>query len=347
MTFAQTDTVSAQMSTKGMNPAVPIKGPAELVLAASIARRHYVDGRTKIEIADEFRLSRFKVARLLDAAREQGLVRIEIGHAGTIDVDISGRLAERFGLRHAIVVDTPDDDPVSLRRNLGLAAADLLTEIITPSDVIGLAWARSVQAMVAELKRLPVVPVVQLTGALSRSSAGSSSIDGDSAVDIVREVARVSGGPAYLYFAPFLVPDPATARALRRQPDLARAFDKIGLVTIGLVGIGHWSPGLSTVYDAATERERARLTREGVCAEAAGVFLTADGKVLQTALTDRMIGITGAQMRSFDQLVAIPYGVAKAPAVHAALLSGLVDTLVTHVSMAEALLATPTPSGSR
>ena len=30
-----------------------------------------------------------------------------------------GRLAERFGLRHAIVVDTPDDDPVSLRRNLG------------------------------------------------------------------------------------------------------------------------------------------------------------------------------------------------------------------------------------
>ena len=78
-------------------PAVPLKGPAELVLAASIARRHYVDGRTKIEIADEFRLSRFKVARLLEAARAQGLVRIEIGHAGTIDVDTSGRLAERFG----------------------------------------------------------------------------------------------------------------------------------------------------------------------------------------------------------------------------------------------------------
>ena len=71
----------------------------------------------------------------------------------------------------------------------------------------------------------------------------------------------------------------------------------------------------------------------------AGVFLTADGRVLQTALNDRMIAISGLQLRDVDQLIAIPYGVAKAPAVRAALHSGLVDTLVTHVSLAEALLA--------
>jgi DNA-binding transcriptional regulator LsrR (DeoR family) len=327
------------MSTTGVQFPGPLKGPAELVLAASIARRHYVDGRTKIEIADEFKLSRFKVARLLEAARAQGLVRIEIGHAGTIDVDTSGRLAERFGLRHAIVVDTPEDDLTSLRTNLGKAAADLLTEIVTPTDVVGLAWARSVQAMVAELRRLPAVPVVQLTGALSSTYAASSSIDGDSAVDIVREFARISGGPAYLYFAPFLVPDAATARALRRQPDLARAFDKIPSVTIGVVGIGHWSAGLSTVHDVASERERARLTRDGVCAEAAGVFFTIDGRVLQTALTDRMIGISGVHMRKFEQLIAIPYGIAKLPAVLAALRSGLITSMITHVSLADALLS--------
>jgi DNA-binding transcriptional regulator LsrR (DeoR family) len=335
------------MSTRAT---VPIKGPGELVLAASIARRHYVDGKTKIEIADEFGLSRFKVARLLEAAREQGLVRIEIGHAGTIDLETSGRLSERFKLRHAIVVDTPDDDLISLRRNLGTAAADLLTEIVTAGDAIGLAWARSVQAMVAELKTLPAVPVVQLTGALTSHHDISSSIAGDSSVDIVREVARISGGPAYLFFAPFLVTDPATARSLRKQPDMARAFDRISLVTVAVVGVGHWAPGQSTLYDAATEREQAQLSREGVCAEVAGVFLTADGRILQTALNDRMIAISGAQLRSVDQLIAIPYGVAKAPAVRAALLSGLVDTLVTHVSLANVLLSDadrPAEPGSR
>ena len=42
-------------------PAHPT-GPAQVVLTASVARRYYLDGRSKTEIAEEFGLSRFKVA---------------------------------------------------------------------------------------------------------------------------------------------------------------------------------------------------------------------------------------------------------------------------------------------
>src|SRR5687768_14755669 len=111
-------------------------GPAQVVLTASIARRYFLDGRSKIEIAEEFGLSRFKVARLLDAARESGLVRIEIRHPGQIDVDLSAQLRDRYGLQHAVVMDLPDDDAESLREHVGRAAARLLTEIITPEDVL-------------------------------------------------------------------------------------------------------------------------------------------------------------------------------------------------------------------
>ena len=37
-----------------MEPSTYTGGPAQLVLTASIARRYYVDGRSKVEIADEF-----------------------------------------------------------------------------------------------------------------------------------------------------------------------------------------------------------------------------------------------------------------------------------------------------
>src|ERR1700710_1081901 len=90
------------------------RGPAQLVLTASVARRYYLDGRSKVEIAEEFALSRFKVARLLGDARSSGLVRIEIGHPGVIDVELSGRLMEALGLRHCVVTDTPDDHPETL-----------------------------------------------------------------------------------------------------------------------------------------------------------------------------------------------------------------------------------------
>lgn len=311
-----------------------VSGPASLVLTAAVARRYFIDGKSRIEIADEFGLSRFTVARLLTHARSTGIVRIEIGYPGAVDVDLSARLQGDYGLRHAIVVDTPDDDAVVLREHLGQAAAQLLEEIVTKDDVLGLAWARSVSAMTAQLGKLPPVPVVQLTGALSRNDGGD-----DSSIDLVREVARTSGGSAYFFFAPFVVADASTARALRRHPDTARAFAMAGSVTKAVVGIGAWSPGQSTLYDAANEKVRRTLAKQGVCAEVSGVFLKDDGNPVQTELNDRMIGINAEQMRAIKEVIGIAYGIAKAPAVQAALRGEYVTTLVTHSSLAHALLA--------
>jgi DNA-binding transcriptional regulator LsrR (DeoR family) len=312
-----------------------VGGPAHLVLLASIARRHYLDGRSKIEIAEEFGLSRFKVARLLDAARDSGLVRIEIRHEGVIDVDLSAQLQDRFGLLHTVVVDTPDDDAAHLRQQLGRAAAELLGEVITPHDVLGLAWARSVSEMAGALPPLPAVPVVQLTGALSQQ-------DGDhSSIDLVRDVARAVGGPAYVFYAPFIVADAATARALRQQPEVARAFDQLPRVTKAVAGVGRWAPGESTLYDAADERDREDLCRLGVCADISGVFVAADGSPVEAGLTKRMISIDARQMRSIPEVIGIAYGLAKVPALRAALAGGLLDGVVTHRALAQALLDEP------
>jgi DNA-binding transcriptional regulator LsrR (DeoR family) len=307
-------------------------GPAHLVLMASLARGHLIQGRSKIELAEEFGLSRFKVARLIDEARDSGLVRIEIRHQGAIDVDLSARLAERYELTHSVVVDTPEDDATSLREHLGRAAAELLNEVITPKDVLGLAWARAVSAMARSLRPLPGTPVVQLTGALTVPGGR------DTSVDVVREVASASGGTAHVFYAPFTVPDAATARALRQQPEVARAFARLPSVTKAVAGIGVWEPGQSTLYDASSESDRQELHRLGVCADISGVFLDVDGKPVPTELAQRMIGIDYAQMRAIPELIAIPYGVAKAPALRAALRSGLVGGLVTHTALAQLVL---------
>ena len=307
-------------------------GPAELVLTASVARRYYLDGRSKIDIAKEFNLSRFKVARLIDNARASGLVRIEINHHCVIDVDLSDRVRSRFALQHAVVVDTPNNDGASLRRHLGEAAAGLLAEIVTAEDVLGLAWVRSVSAMTAALTRLATVPVIQLTGVLAPPDMEHNG------VHPVREAARVSGGPAYLFHAPLLVPTAATARAMRRQPEIARAFAHFGSVTKAVVGVGRWAPGLSTVYDAADDRDRRLQRRLGTVADISGVAVDLQGQPVRGGLIERMIGISAAQMRTMPEVIAIAYGVAKAPAVSAAIRGGLVSGLVTHSTLAAALL---------
>lgn len=320
-----------------------LKGPAERVLAATVARRFLLDGLNKVEIAEELGLSRFKVARLLDAARHDGLVKIEIGVQGGIDLDLSTRLQERFGLAHAVVVDAVEEDMGSLRRQLGRAAGELLTEIVGPSDVLGLAWSRAVGAMVEQLRRLARVPVVQLTGVLSSSRGLVGSTDRDSSIDVVRETARVAQGPAHVFFAPFLVTDPQTARALRRQPELSRVFAKLPDVTIAVLSVGRWVAGHSTLFDAAAPAEQEALGQQGVCAEMAGIFLTAEGRGLKTSMSERIIAVNSAQLQAIPMVVALAYGLVKRPAVSAALRSGLLNGLVTHTSLAEALLSSAEP----
>jgi DNA-binding transcriptional regulator LsrR (DeoR family) len=307
-------------------------GPAQLVLTAAVARRYYVEDASKVEIAEEYGLSRFQVARLLDRARASGLVKITIAAPGAIDVDLSSRLQRAYGLQHAVVVDTPEHDAAALRLDLGKAAAALLTEIVTADDVLGLAWSRSVSAMTSALTHLRPVPVVQLTGALARPDVE------DSSVDLVRRVGRNFGGPAYFFYAPTIVPDAATASALRRVPEVARTLRQIGSVTKAVVGIGLWAPTGSTVYDATEEDVRDVLHHRGVRGEIAGAIVDSDGHPVETDLPERMICPSADQLRAIPEVLAIAYNTVRSPAVRAAIRGGLVDSLVTHASLARTLL---------
>src|SRR5260370_35745555 len=92
--------------------------PAELVRAASIARRFFIEGRSKSEIAAEFGLSRFKVARILDEARAAGIVHIEIQLPAGLDASLAHRLRGTLGLRHAKVGGTPEQPSAHRRPTL-------------------------------------------------------------------------------------------------------------------------------------------------------------------------------------------------------------------------------------
>lgn len=308
------------------------QGPAELVLIAAAARRHYLQNKSKVDIADELGVSRFKVARLLDAAREMGLVRIEIVRRGSLDLDASAQLQERYGLRHALVVEVPDRDGAAVRQLLGEAAAHLLQEVVTPDDVLGLPWSRSVHGVVGALTHLPAIEVVQLTGAIALPDFDSS------AVDIVRRASRLAGGTSHVFYAPFVLDDATSAEALRRQPAVAEGLDRAGSVTVAVVGIGQWAPGQSTIHDLLGPSEREDLRKEGVVGELAGLFFDREGRVCRPATAARLITLSEEHLRGIPEVIAVVSGAAKRDAVRAALRGGLVHSLVVDSELGQALL---------
>ncbi|ANS63875.1 sugar-binding transcriptional regulator [Streptomyces lincolnensis] len=322
-------------------------GPAELVQAAAMARRFYLEGKSKIQIAEEFGVSRFKVARVLETALERDLVRIEIRVPAELDAERSDALRARYGLRHAVVVESPAEveeatspDP----ENLGEVAADLLGELVNEGDVLGLAWGRSTIHMAAALDRLPPCTVVQLTGVYDAGTAERGS------VEAVRRAAQVSGGDAHPIYAPMLLPDAATAQALRHQTGIARAFEYFDKVTVACVSIGSWEPGISTVHDMLSDEERGHYASLGVAAEMSAHLFDAEGRRVGRDLGERCITVKADQLRRVPEVVAIAGGQRKAAAIDAVLRSGLVTSLVTDTSAADYLMTagtTPKPALNR
>jgi DNA-binding transcriptional regulator LsrR (DeoR family) len=177
--------------------------------------------------------------------------------------------------------------------------------------------------------------------------------DGRDLLDLVRGVARVGGGPAHVFYAPMILDDAQTAAAIRRQGDIADAFALLPSVTVAVVALGAWAPGLSTIYDAITPDERDALAALGVRAELAGVFVGADGRPVPTPLDSRMIVTPGPVLERIPFVLSVAYGVAKSPAVCAAIRGRLVHGLVTHASLARAMLSAnprggdpPAPGGT-
>ncbi len=310
-----------------------VKGPAEMLLAASAARRFYLEGRSKVEIAEEFGLSRFKVARILDLARDSGIVRIDIRLPGRIDAELSGAVQEACGLRRAIVVGTPSDDQNDVRRQLGSVAADLLTEIAKDDDVLGLAWGRTLHTGLAELTRLPQCTIVQINGVYSQRIANRG------VVETVQRAADVSGGRAYPIYAPLILPDPDTARVLRSDPGISAAFAWFGRITKAVVSIGAWQEGSSTVYDALDPATRADYRKRGVRAEMSTHLFDADGAEVRTGLADRVLTISTEELRRIPEVIALAGGAEKAEAIDTVLRSGLVSTLITDAGAARRLLS--------
>lgn len=302
--------------------------------AAVIARRFYVLGQSKSEIADEFGVSRFKVARIIDAARESGLVRVEFDLHYPVDLALSDEVRSAYGLNRVIVLERASSIGArpEVRRRIGALAADLLAEIATKNDVIGLSWARSVNVMAESISSLPRCPIVQLCGV----QAGMDMRD--RSVETVSRVAAVGGGDSYPIYAPLVLPDRRTTETLRRQPGIAETFGQFRNLTKAVVSIGAWQPGESTVYDSLEPAEREAIGRRGAMAEVAARLFDGDGNALSTGLAHHVLAISTEDLKRVPEVIALGYTAPKAEAIDAVLRSGMVSTLITDAAAAEPVL---------
>jgi DNA-binding transcriptional regulator LsrR (DeoR family) len=305
-------------------------------LIASIARQYYFEDRTKSELGKSFGMSRFKIARLLEEAREEGIVIIEINESDAYRSTLAADLAAHLKLRECVVVRAGETDEEN-RRLLARAAAAHITSQAHEGDVLGFSWGRTLVAIGASLEELPRSTIVQLTGTVGSDFAQSP-------VEVIRRIAGRSSVETMAIFSPLFATSESAAESLRSDPAIKRAMAFYTKLTLAVLSIGSWDPPITQLDAILSKEDHDELAREGAKAEMAGIFLRADGSLIDAALAQRRISISAPELLTAPHVLAVAGSAEKVGAIAAVARSGLITSLVTDDRTAAMLKLLPAVS---
>jgi len=313
---------------------------SQLLLASRVARMHYVEDLSNLEIAARLGISRFRVARLLERALKSGIVEITIHSPLEVDQELSAALISRFGLSDALVYPVTDgangSESIQLvRAGVGRLAARYLADILPEGGTLGVTWGDALEAVsraLATIDEIPKCDVVQLVGGISSSASSSD------AMDVLARFTSACRGRLSALDAPLVVSDPRTAEGLRGEASIKHALAKVRDLDAAIVGIGSWEPPLSSLIPLFSPAEIEEARTLDAAADISAIIIDKHGHELQGTFGTLTIRATSEDFRRIPHVIGVAYGQAKSEAVRAVLAGGWSNVLVTDSHLARRLL---------
>lgn len=304
-----------------------------LQLATRVAWMYFIEGLKQEEVAAALGINRMRVNRLLAAARDEGLVRIDITSPYRSSADCEARLRAAFGLREVVLAPT-SLDPDRVDALVGHTLGSYLNRRLSNGMTVGVHHGRSPHAMFQGLKPavMPETAVVSLKGSLSAEGRMAP-------YETVARLALTLQASCYQLAAPsyartaqeyaLFTQLPMVEAVLRRAAACDLAVLTASRITDdgGLVGYGYISPAEASV-----------LRGLGAVGAVLGTFIDAEGQVIDHELNHRQIGLGFAHLAAVPEVILTGSGPGKVLALRAALERRLATAFVTDEQTAEQIL---------
>jgi deoxyribonucleoside regulator len=306
-----------------------------------VARLYYLYNLSQQQIADKLKVSRPGVSRILQDARDRGVVRIEIVDPDGNGADIERSLREKYGLKKAVVVPNEGaSDDSALKQRLGMAAARVLDSLVREGSVIGISWGSTMQELVRHLnpRRVKDATVVQLIGGISRAEYDTH------AAEITMKLADNYKAVPFLLPVPAIVDDVRVKEALMSDSRIARVLDLGRQAEIAVFSVGRLDHGcIMCRAEYFKKHEVDALLRKKAVGDIVSRIVTETGAVCSPELDARTVGIELDELKKRPFSIAVAGGREKWPVLRAGLLGGYFNTLVTDEETAARLLDEDVP----
>lgn len=301
-----------------------------------IAWDYYINNFTQQEIADRFQISRLKVTRLLQKARDMGIVKITIELDGDYYFEKEEQLKKLLNIPRVIITPTGADQD-STENSLGLLGARRLNRMLSSDDVLGVAWGKTLYAVAKNLK--PVrkqgderIQVVQLLGGLSVSDK----INPD---EIVKMFAKNLDAKAFVMNVPAIVSSRIAREILLEDAAIKPIFEKARSCSVCLLGIGNLSENSSLYMSGAySVEDMAELKALGAVGDIISRPFDIRGNLINHPVTERIMAIPLEEIRKIENRIAIAFGKDKISAIIGASRGGFINELITDEETASLMI---------
>jgi DNA-binding transcriptional regulator LsrR (DeoR family) len=306
-------------------------------LLADVAEMYYLEGQTQAQIAKQIHLTRSMVSRLLDEARNKGIVEFRVHRQLRFDEALGQELSRRFNLESAHVVVLRNAGSNRTLEAVGIGAAEVLKLQLLPDMILGLAWGTFIRATVDAFELdepLPGIRVVQLVG------AGDSRIKDYDGHALVQRMAHLTGGEGIFLNAPIMVDTEQSAQSLLSSKTIRETIQLGRKSDLALLGIGSTDPRYSTFYHSGyfNMADLTKLQQDGAVGNVCGMHFTLKGELTSLDLQHRLVTITQEDLFRIKIRLGVAGGMGKVDPILGALRGGFINTLVTDNYAAAALL---------
>ncbi|WP_027156327.1 sugar-binding domain-containing protein [Mesorhizobium sp. WSM2561] len=292
----------------------------------TVAKLHYEADMSQVDIARRLGVSTATISRLLQRARAEGIVRIEVLDLATPE-GITTQLVEALGLRDAAVIETPAAGALAA---LAAPLGALLKQAgLTAGKVVAIGWGRAIRQVIqAGLPRIPGVLTVAATGGMQQQAAHFQ------INEFVRLAAEELGGTPHFIHAPYL-PSSELREVFLGDAAIRDSVALWDRTDVAIVGIGLPHAINPPEASAATLSEQALFHAAG---DVIRHYFDAEGTLIPWEGEGRMIAMSPAQLRAVPLVIGVAASPEKAKAIIGAVRARLINALVTDTKTAQAIL---------
>lgn len=314
-------------------------GSKKINQLVTIARLYYEDNYTQQMIATKTGLSRPYVSKLLNEARESGIVEIRINGPDTAESHIERNLRETFGLKKVIAVPVMNSPEDNLRIKLSNALSRYLNMIVSDNDVIGVSWGTTLYVCSLNLKmfeEIENIQVVQMCGAISMADKDIY------ASEIPKKFAEALNGTPYLLPLPAVVDNIEAKNAIIKDKSVSEILNMANQANVAIYSVGIFGHNRTLCRAGYVSPQKAdELLRKGAVGDMCSRIINSHGQICDPELDSRTIGIELEDLKNKEYSIAVAGGLDKVECIRAALRGGYANVLITDEDAGRELLKEP------